>query len=338
MAVKIIVASGKGGAGKSSFSSGISLALVEKGHSCLVIDCDIGQGCIEYMLSKPDSSLYNWGDAIEERCERDECVYKTKLCDFITAPAKNSENFTEDNFKNFVDHFDSAYEYIIFDSPAGTGGGFSLAAGCADKGIIISTPDEICAMAASRAADKLIDKGIEDTKLVINRFNRAPVTSGKLLNVDEMIDAVRIQLIGVIPEDKAVAYASTGGFIDMKDCPAKAAYSRIAERILGNKVNLVLNNSKKEKPSKFGTGAKILSIIAALIILFAGIFTADFILCSRFKTPVFARFTEVDETGEAHYSAGLYNCTVYKDNGNICYTSISIGKTKVASWGVVISD
>ena len=81
-----------------------------------------------------------------------------------------------------------------------------------------------------------------------------------------------------------------------------------------------------------------MSVIAALIILFAGIFTADFILCSRFKKPVFARFTEVDETGEAHYSAGLYNCTVYKDNGNICYTSVSIGKTKVASWGVVISD
>ncbi|MBQ7595500.1 MAG: P-loop NTPase [Clostridia bacterium] len=331
MAEKIIVASGKGGAGKTSFSAGLAMALTAKGHTCLIVDCDIGQGCVEYILGETDSYTYNWGDALKEHCSFDECAVKTEHCDFIPAPKKNDEEFTQEKFCDFINHFDEKYEFIIFDSPAGTSGGFRLASKCADRGIVISTPDEICVMAASRAADELIADGVSDLRLVINRFNRAPVTSGKMLNVDETIDAVRLQLIGVVPEDKLITYAASGGMASLNDCPAKAAYARIAERVLGNKVNLVLTPTKKEKPSRIKPWKVVLSIFIALIVIACGFFTVDLIRCRRLKEPVFAQFTEVDEDGASHYTAGIYNCVVDKENAHIVYASVRIGGFTVSS-------
>ncbi len=331
MAEKIIVASGKGGAGKTSFSAGIAMALTAKGHTCLIVDCDIAQGCVEYMLGETDSFTYNWGDALKDYCLFDECAVKTERCDFIPAPKKNDEDFTQEKFAELIEHFDSKYDFIIFDSPAGINGGFRLASACADRGIIISTPDEICAMAAAKAADELVSDGVSDLRLVINRFDRAPVTSGKMLNVDETIDAVRLQLLGVVPEDKHITYASSGGMASINECPAKAAYARIADRILGKKINLVLTPTKKEKPSKVRPWKVILCVIAALVIIAAGLFTVDLVRCRQLKEPVIARFTEVDEDGVSHYTAGIYNCTVDKDNGYIVHASIKIAGFTVAS-------
>lgn len=325
MAEKIIIASGKGGAGKTSFSAGLAMALVEKGHSCLIVDCDIAQGCIEYMLGVSDSRTYNWGDALKELCSFEDCVNKTELCDFVSAPQKNDDAFTQEKFSGFVGFFDDKYDFILFDSPAGTSGGFRLASGCADRGIIISTPDEICTMAASKAADELISDGLSDIRLVINRFDRAPVKSDKMLNVDEVIDAVRLQLIGVVPEDKYITYASSSGLASVKECPAKAAYARIAERILCNKVSLVLTPTKKENPPKVKPAAVFFGILLALIIIIAGVFVTDLVRCRQLKTPVFAQFTEVDESGVSNYTALIYDYTVDKDNAKIVRASIKIG-------------
>ena len=44
MAEKIIVASGKGGVGKTSLTAGLAMALAAKGEKVLVVDFDIGQG------------------------------------------------------------------------------------------------------------------------------------------------------------------------------------------------------------------------------------------------------------------------------------------------------
>lgn len=337
MAVKIIVASGKGGAGKTSFSAGLALSLKSKGRSVLIVDCDAGQGCIDFMLQETEKGLYNWGDVIKERCACDEAVCKTERADFIPAPKKWDDEFTEEKFAEIIAKADGNYDYIIFDSPAGIGGGFRLAASCADRGIIISTPDEICVKAAASAADELFAKGISDVKLVINRFNRAPTAAGKMLNVDEVIDAVRVQLIGVVPEDKLITYTSSAGIASLKDCPAKAAYGRIASRILGEKVNLVLTPTKKEKPKSKKPLIIILSVLLALIVCAAGIFVTDYFRIRDLKNPIFARQISDSGDGTSVYSGGFYQCKIVKSDDGI-ESTIKIFGIKKTSQGVFCGD
>lgn len=328
MAEKIIIASGKGGAGKTSFTAGTAISLAKKGKRVLIIDFDIGQGCIDFMIGGDDTSLYNWGDVIKENCSSRDAIGFEDAVDTVSAPKKWDDSFTGEKVRAFVESVEADYDYILFDSPAGVSGGFRLAAECADRAIIISTPDEICTKAAASAADELIATGVEDIRLVINRFNSKPTKKGKFLNIDESIDAVRLQLIGVVPEDKEITYASSTGFSYLKDCPAKAAYGRIAERIIGTRTPLVLKNSKKEHPKSKAPLFIILGVVFALIIAVAAVFGTDCYMCLNLKSPVFVQTVKTDDGVTT--SRGLFYTveTEKGENGKVVSSELKI-KDKV---------
>lgn len=324
MAEKIIIASGKGGAGKTSLTTGVALSLAKKGLRVLVMDFDIGQGYADFMISGEYTSLYNWGDALKGNCDTRDAVCCTGIVDVVAAPKKWDDSFTPLRIKTFICKIEEDYDYIFFDSPAGVAGGFRLAAQCADRAIIVSTPDEICTRAAASATDELIDCGLENIRLVINRFNKVPTTKGKYYNIDEVIDAVKVQLIGVVPEDKEISYASSTGFSNLKDCPAKAAYGRIADRICGNKVPLVIKNSKKEKTKSKAPLVVFLSILFALLIAAAGVFTTDCIRCTRLEPPVFARFHEKTDGNKSYSDLFVYSVESEKQDGKIISSELKI--------------
>ena len=324
MAEKIIVASGKGGAGKTSLATGVALSLSQRGLRVLVMDFDIGQGYADFMISGEYTSLYNWGDALKGNCDTREAVNSNGTVDVVAAPKKWDDSFTPLKIKTFICTIEKDYDYILFDSPAGVTGGFKLAAHCADRAIIVSTPDEICTRAAATATDELIECGVDNIRLVINRFNKIPTTKGKYYNIDEVIDAVKAQLIGVVPEDKEISYASSTGFVNLKDCPAKAAYGRIADRICGTKVPLVIEKSKKEQTKSKAPLIVFLCILFALLIAVAGIFTTDCIRCTRLETPVFARFHEKTDGNTTRSDLFVYSVESEKQDGKIISSELKI--------------
>ena len=75
--------------------------------------------------------------------------------------------------------------------------------------------------------------GLEDIRLVINRFDEKAVCKKKLLNIDDVIDAVCVQLIGIVPEDAAVSHCAVRGEPLPASSAAAKAFSRIAKRIDG---------------------------------------------------------------------------------------------------------
>lgn len=328
MAEKIIIASGKGGAGKTSITAGLALSLAKKGKTVLVVDFDIGQGCVDFMIGGDDTSLYNWGDVIKGNCDPQEAVGFEEAVDTVSAPMRWDDSFTEDKVREFIETVEGNYDYVLFDSPAGIAGGFRLAAACADRAIVVTTPDEICTKAAATAASEIFSFGIEDVRLIINRFNKAPTIKGKFLNIDEAIDAVSVQLIGVVPEDKEITYASSTGFSALKDCPAKAAYGRIADRVSGKKVPLILNNSKKEKPKSKAPLFIILGIIVAAVIALGAIFATDCLMCSNLKEPVFTFGEKRVEDGRTYYKGLFYTVTEERDDGRVLSSELKI-KDKV---------
>ncbi|MBP9989327.1 MAG: P-loop NTPase [Ruminococcus sp.] len=238
MAEKIILASGKGGVGKSSLTAGLAVALCNLGAKVLVIDFDIGMGCLDLILASDDTGIFNWGDIVSENCEPDSALRSTIGPQLLVAPQKFDETFTSENIKKLIEHFDGEFDYILFDSPAGVSGGFLLAAECADRAIIVSTPDEVCVRVGCYTAEKLSELGIDDVKLVINRFNKALTVQGHYLNIDEVIDATYLQLLGIIPEDKKLSYCSVIGMQSLEKSSAKSAFLRIARRLEGVNVPL----------------------------------------------------------------------------------------------------
>lgn len=240
MARKIILASGKGGVGKSSLTAGIAIELCNMGQNVLVIDFDIGMGCLDLILASDDTGIFNWGDVVKGSCEPMQAIRSTVGPSLLTAPTRFDCDYTGDSVRNMIAEYDDLFDYILMDAPAGVSGGFLLAAACADEGIIVSTADEVCVRVGAFAGEKLSELGVTDIRLIINRFNKKLTSQGHYLNIDEVIDATVLQLIGVVPEDKKISYCSVVGMTTLDSSKAKEAFKRIAMRLEGFNVNLKL--------------------------------------------------------------------------------------------------
>ena len=238
MAEKIVVASGKGGVGKSSCTVAIGKELANRGYRVLLIDTDTSLRSLDVLLGVSDRVVFDWGDVICERCSFSKAIIKCKNVSLISCPLQNDERFTPEAMKKTVMLYDKMFDYIIIDSPAGVDIGLDIACAAADRALIISTSDKICVRSASRAAQRLYDTGIEDIRLIINRFVRKSVRRNKLLNIDSVIDSTAVQLIGVVPEDENITF---GIVMKSRSQPSYQPFVRITNRILGKEEPLNLN-------------------------------------------------------------------------------------------------
>ncbi len=238
MANRIIVASGKGGVGKSTFTAGISKALSERDKKILAIDCDIGLRSLDILLGNSAEIVFDWGDVLLGRCSVKQAIIHGDV-DFITAPRNADNAFTGEAFRKMVDSVSEDYDYIFIDSPAGIGHGMQLAAFGADNAVVITTPDNVCVRSCSRAFNELESLGKENIRLIINMFEAKQVCKGRLLNIDECIDETGVQLLGIIPMDRKLSFVSvTGDEID-EYSPSSLAFERIAARLEGEKIRLI---------------------------------------------------------------------------------------------------
>lgn len=236
MAKKIVIASGKGGVGKTSVSIGLSKALSARGNEVLLIDCDPLRS-IDILLGLDDMIVYSWGDVLRKRCNASDAVFKDDDLSFMTGPREFSGIFAMD-LKNFLKKLEKDYDYIILDSPAGTDIGFKLASYASDMGIVVSTPDPVCVRSAYITADEMRKYDTDNIRLIINRAVRSDIRRKKMLNIDDVIDLSEIQLLGIVPEDEEIRHAAMRGSIYSSTQVSYRAFNNIASRIDGEYVAL----------------------------------------------------------------------------------------------------
>lgn len=238
MAEIYVIASGKGGVGKSTFVAGASRALALLGKKVLAVDGDIGLRSLDLLLGCGEKVVFDWGDVVLGRCEAQKAVVEGNV-DFIAAPRAYDEAFTAEGLKKALTPIFDNYDFVFIDAPAGIDTGFRIAAGCADKALVVTTPDCVCVRSCGRANSELCALGITDTKLIVNMFEMKPVSKGRLLNIDECMDETCVPLAGVIPMDRKLAFSSVTGTEPGEFSPSSQAFMRIAKRLTGQKVKLV---------------------------------------------------------------------------------------------------
>lgn len=239
MAKKFVIASGKGGVGKSTFTVGLAKALAAMGNRVLIIDCDRLRS-IDLLLGVTAELVYDFGDVVKGNCEPEAAVYESGGIGVVSCPL-SYEGINADDMKALVERYNYDYNFIFLDAPAGIDKGFELAAAGADNGLVVSTPDLVCVRSACTAARELEKAGIDESRLIINRAHRKDIIKGRLLNVDKVIDSTMVQLIGVVPEDAKLRLGSMGGEIYRRGQLSRTAFSNIAKRMCGQQVALELN-------------------------------------------------------------------------------------------------
>lgn len=240
----IVIASGKGGTGKTTVCAGLGAALAKDNQRVLVIDCDSGMRGVDMALGISDKLVYDIADVISGECEYADALYQVEgvpqlYC--IAAPLYADDEVSPSLVKNFVDEVRDDFDYILIDSPAGTGSGFTAAAKGADRALVVVNPEPISIRGCRNICCRLEELKISDRRLIINRFDKDRFYKmGLYQDLDEVIDEAGIRLIGLIPEDIRVIALTQRGALTTNWSQTTVIFDSIVKRLQGVDVPIVV--------------------------------------------------------------------------------------------------
>jgi len=208
----IVVASGKGGTGKTTATAAISSCLAVLKHKTLCIDFDTELRNLDLALCMTDFTVMDVLDVLSNRVSlMAACSESPKIPNlyFLSAPAFSMpDDIGKTELKAFFDEIRRNFDYCIIDAPAGVGKGFNLAYGdgCADMSIIVATGDLPSMRDAICVANIVREMGIFDIRLIVNRV-QPKIYKRIKTTIDDVIDTIGVQLLGIVPEDKNILLA-----------------------------------------------------------------------------------------------------------------------------------
>ncbi|CUX96909.1 septum site-determining protein MinD [Candidatus Doolittlea endobia] len=248
MARIIVVTSGKGGVGKTTSSAAIATGLARKGQKTVVIDFDIGLRNLDLIMGCERRVVYDFINVIQGDVTLNQAMIKDRrtknLYILPASQTRDKDALTRKGVKKVLNDLDSMdFDFIVCDSPAGIETGALMALYFADEAIITTNPE----VSSVRDSDRILgilssksrraESSLEPIKeyLLLTRYNPRRVSRGDMLNIEDVIDILRIPLIGVIPEDQSVLRASNQGepVILDKESNAGQAYLDMVDRLLG---------------------------------------------------------------------------------------------------------
>ena len=159
--------------------------------------------------------VYDLIDVIEGRCKIKQALIRDKrnkkLCLLPAAQTREKTDINEEQMKELIDVLRNDFDFIVIDCPAGIEQGFKNAIASVDEAIVVTTPE----ISAVRDADRIIGlleaNEIKNIKLIINRLRIEMVKQGNMLSVQDIVDILAIDVLGVIPDDESIVISTNKG-------------------------------------------------------------------------------------------------------------------------------
>ena len=222
MANIIAVASGKGGVGKSFFSSSLSMSLTAAGERTLLVDADLGGANLHNFLGYkvPPVGIYNF---LREKTVIEDIITKTPVgIDFIAGSGDvlGMAHITKAERARFINKLESSsYAYVIMDLGAGTSFNtvdfFNLAA---------------CKVIVVNSEPTSLENAYGFIKISLYRYIE------RFLSSNQLFETINKRL-----RNKSLTYPSIDGIISDVTQIDEAAAEAIKCFVSGYKVGVVLN-------------------------------------------------------------------------------------------------
>lgn len=248
MARIIVVTSGKGGVGKTTSSAAIATGLAQKGKKTVVIDFDIGLRNLDLIMGCERRVVYDFVNVIQGDATLNQALIKDKRTENLyilpASQTRDKDALTHEGVEKVLNDLGTMdFDFIVCDSPAGIETGALMALYFADEAIITTNPevssvrdsDRILGILASKSRRAEKDEDPIKEHLLLTRYNPGRVSRGDMLSMEDVLDILRIPLVGVIPESPSVLRASNQGepVILDKESDAGQAYQDMVDRLLG---------------------------------------------------------------------------------------------------------
>ena len=246
----ITITSGKGGVGKTTFSANVSAALAKLGKKTIAVDTDVGQRNLDIVMGLENRIVFDLVDVVEGRCDLSKaCIRDRRVPTLQLLPAAQTRDKTAvspDDMRKVCDDLRSLCDYVIIDCPAGIEEGFKTATAGADSHIVVVTPDVTSVRDSDRVIGLLESREKYEMHLVINRLKPERVRHGDMLGIEDILEILAIDLLGLIPEDDYILVSTNRGELASlnPESPAGQAYRNVARRILGEEVPFMTPDDK----------------------------------------------------------------------------------------------
>lgn len=194
MAKKIYMTSLKGGTGVTTCCLGLGLALAEAGERTLIIDGDSAGGCALQIGGCANMQTYTLADFAAGACRAKQTL----------VPHPSAVNLSFSSTLNLDDlsaatraiaELDGLFDYILLDK---------IAPEKCDFAVIVTEPFAPSIKCADACKAKLVDGGIREVYLFVNKLNGGQILNGEVMTAQEIASVLRLPLKAVIPEDLSV--------------------------------------------------------------------------------------------------------------------------------------
>ncbi|MBP2653285.1 MAG: septum site-determining protein MinD [Firmicutes bacterium] len=256
----IVITSGKGGVGKTTTTANLGTGFALIGKKVVLVDADIGLRNLDVVMGLENRIVYDLVDVTEGNCRLKQALIRDKRYETLyllpAAQTRDKNAVNPEQMKQLCRELSEDFDYVLIDCPAGIEQGFKNAIAGADRAVIVTTPEVSAVRDADRIIGLLEAEGKHNPKLIVNRIRPSMVKRGDMMDIDDIIDILAVDLLGIIPEDEYIVISTNRGepAVVNPASAASTAYKNIVRRLNGENVPLIkfdANNGIVSKLKRF---------------------------------------------------------------------------------------
>lgn len=232
-----LIASGKGGVGKSTITAGLGTGLARAGKRVCIVDTDIGLRDQDFMLGLENRVVFDLIDVAKKECLLAEALISPEATPGLSLlPASQfarSKDLDAQTFRSILVELKAVFDHILIDCPAGIERGLrSLLNEELTHTLLICTPDDVCIRNAERVAGLLAEKQAPAPQVIVNRLQEDLIRAGEMYSAQTVAQTLDLPLLGEVPDDRSV-YRAALQHLPLMDvqCAACQALQRIVRRM-----------------------------------------------------------------------------------------------------------
>lgn len=238
MAKVILIASGKGGVGKTVFTANAGTTLAQRGYKVVLIDMNMGLRNLDICLGLESKVVYDVADVLSGVCGIKKALIKDRrspeLYLMSAAQYKEKAEISNFNMKVLCNELKKTFDYILIDAPAGIDDGLAMAAAGADSAVIVTVPEYAAVRDADMLDRVLIEMGIDKKAYVVNKVKSELIDTGLVPSLAQISEILKPRVAGYIQYDENIHIAANIGLpiVYKKGTYIEKNFSNIVDRII----------------------------------------------------------------------------------------------------------